>query len=81
MSQGTCHVWTDKNGWDLKKGGLVEKREFPRDPLLPSENVFKLLKTPQTTFLEGIWIPREFDSCLIFFFFFLGGGGSSFLQE
>ena len=25
---------------------------------LPSEKVFYLLKTPQTTFLEGIWIPR-----------------------
>ena len=29
---------------------------FPRDP--PSEKVFNLL-TPQTTFLEGIWIPRD----------------------
>ena len=25
---------------------------------LPFEKVFNLLKTPQTTFLEGIWIPR-----------------------
>ena len=26
---------------------------------LPSQKVFNLLKTPQTTFLEGIWILRE----------------------
>ena len=25
---------------------------------LASEKVFNLLKTPQTTILEGIWIPR-----------------------
>ena len=32
---------------------------------LPSEKAFNLLKTRQTTFLEGIWIPR---GCVFCFF-------------
>ena len=30
---------------------------------IPSEKVFILLKTPQTTFLEGIWIPGVRSLC------------------
>ena len=33
---------------------------------LPSEKVFNPLKTPETTFLEGIWIPRV-PSFLLYF--------------
>ena len=52
--------------WQLKS---LRKRVVSCSSLgiqLPSEKVFNLLKTPKTTFLEGIWIPRACNNAALF---------------
>ena len=48
-----------QNAYSIGKQPVPVRTDITLGIQLPFEKVFNLQKTPQTTFVEGIWIPRE----------------------
>ena len=50
------------NEMSSPKGILMRLNKTSLGLQIPSKKVLKLLKTPQSTFLEGIWSPRAYQN-------------------